>query len=347
MSYLIILHICAFAFTVSLFVSGYLRCDHPDDLHQHGAIGTYGGAGPFAGLLCALFGLLLFYPGLLSARLLGGLSAFVGMAALVGWVDEMGKLSAQGRPIILAVLAAITPIASGVPVFAPIAGSGLNLPIWAGYSLAFIWIYVLLQIARILDQQNGLLGAVMMVASLGLCASALYLGAGDVAVLSAALAAATFGLLIYNFRRHAEINFGPIGAYVLAIWFAICTLRLTAQPAGWLTLYLGPLLLLPVLTDVGLTLLARHRRESQADNRPQIRFMFNGGFDENAPTRSGRTRSVIRLNLLYLVSFAVSFGAIYYGLPRGYIGSPFYVMVWICLANWIYLSLFLRNRRRA
>jgi len=111
-----------------------------------------------------------------------------------------------------------------------------------------------------MDGANGFMGSFMLIASLALMMLAMTLGAMTAAILAGALCFGLLGFLPYNFRRNAEIFCGDVGSLLAGFIFAIASLMLVKEVPELPLLYVGPILLLPFLADILMTLGSRAKR---------------------------------------------------------------------------------------
>ena len=69
------------------------------------------------------------------------------------------------------------------------------------------------------------------------------------------------GFLPYNFRQKAQIFCGDVGSLLAGFLFAIASLMLVKEVSSMPLLYVGPILLLPFLADIFMTLVSRLKRK--------------------------------------------------------------------------------------
>jgi len=106
-------------------------------------------------------------------------------------------------------------------------------------------------------------GAVGLVAGFGVATLALSQEAYGATFLCGVLFASLLGFMPYNSRNNAKIFMGDVGSLSTGFVFAIASLMLVQTPQGGGLLYFGPLLILPLLVDVFMTLLSRARRKER------------------------------------------------------------------------------------
>ena len=148
----------------------------------------------------------------------------------------------------------------GPPAALPMGASEIALPYGAAMAGAVLWIFVCVNGVNFMDGANGFMGSFMLIASLALTALALAVGAASTAVLAGALVFGLLGFLPYNFRRKAQIFCGDVGSLLAGFIFAVASLLLVKETPNLKLLYVGPILLLPFLADIFMTMLSRLKR---------------------------------------------------------------------------------------
>ncbi len=184
----------------------------------------------------------------------------LGAIAVLGFADDVWDLPPRGKFIVLALLAMALALVAGPVSALPIARDfGLALPLVLGLAGSFLWMFTVINAANFMDGANGLLGGSMAVAFAGLAACSAMVGADGALLLSVAGVGACLGFLPLNARVRADVFLGDVGALFLGGLFGAAALMfVSAAPAG--AVYLGPLLVAPLLSDVLLTQLERTRR---------------------------------------------------------------------------------------
>ncbi len=195
-----------------------------------------------------------------AARRLAAILAVAGLIGAVGAVDDVIELGARGKFLVLAGLSLLMAWVAG-----PAAGlawlGGEALPI--AYPLAILgsalWVFTVVNAVNFMDGANGLAGGAGLLAALGLAGAGALWGAPAVTLAALALAAALGGFLPWNARRRAWVFLGDSGALFLgAIFAGLALMLLQTAPVG--AVYLAPVLIMPLLADVLLTLADRARR---------------------------------------------------------------------------------------
>jgi len=260
------LHLGAMAFAVALAFSGFMIAagvgDIPNDRSNHDkATPTSGGVGLVAALGIMCLGAKLFYPQFgLGPELPFLLVLALGIAGL-GLFDDVFT----GRTLIkfaLIVGIGLTAVRfMGPPAALPMGVNEIALPYWAGLAGATLWIFVCVNGVNFMDGANGFMGSFMLIASMALTMLSMTLGAMTAAVLAGSLTFGLLGFLPYNFRGKAQIFCGDVGSLLAGFIFAIASLMLVKEAPDFQLLYVGPILLLPFLADIFMTLVSRLKRK--------------------------------------------------------------------------------------
>jgi UDP-GlcNAc:undecaprenyl-phosphate GlcNAc-1-phosphate transferase len=121
-----------------------------------------------------------------------------------------------------------------------------------------LWLVVLMNAVNFMDGANGLAMGMSCLAALGLGIAGMIAGQWDIAILCFALTGALAGFLAWNIP--GKLFAGDAGALFTGAMLGGVSLLLVKARPDWV--WLPPLLLLPILSDVILTLAwrARHRK---------------------------------------------------------------------------------------
>lgn len=178
------------------------------------------------------------------------------IALLVGLADDILTLRAFLRLVL------ITGIALGMTIFGPHVetlvlwpGVSLQLPLVLGVLGSAFWLVVIINAVNFMDGANGLAMGMAAVAAAGLAICGAVVGAWDIALLSGALAGALAGFLVWNVR--GKLFVGDAGAYFAGAMLGGLSLELVRVRPD--LLFVPPMLLLPFLSDVLLTLAWRSK----------------------------------------------------------------------------------------
>ena len=316
--YLILAHIGAFALCISLAFTGFMisagLIDVPVERSSHAnPTPTAGGIGIMAGIGAGLLALALYYPVFGSHGTLGTLAALIFAVGLLGFLDDVHDLDPKLKFVIMDVIAGVAVYVIGPPTGFPYIGGELPLPYWLAYSGTVLWIFTLLNAVNFIDGANGLMGMVMFVACLFLCVISVVCGASDAAILSALTAAGILGFLPYNAKYKANIFAGDVGSLVLGFTFAIAALLLVSERPSLGLLYVGPMLLLPLLADILLTMAVRVSRKENLLTAHRLHIF-------QRMIKAGHSHRQVALK--YGLMFVIVDGLVLLMLPTPYIRSP-------------------------
>ena len=260
---------------------------------------TAGGAAILAGFLaCFALGVLINESIFSKSILLGHatelkLGAFgltillvcVVVIGVTGLLDDIFRYGTARKSLIMALVSALSAYALGPVSALPLgflgAAEALPLPAWLGYGGAMLWIFAVMNIVNFMDGANGMMGLSAAISSVGLAALALMSGGAPLTLAcSSALLVGLAGFLPYNMRNMARLFAGDIGALTAGFVFAIGVLLAAKELPQSGAIYLGPLFILPFMTDVFLTLIRRVRAGYNpliAHNTHLYQRMIKGG----------------------------------------------------------------------
>jgi len=204
---------------------------------------------------------LLLHPvaGALGSRLAATLALALAMG-VIGALDDLFDIGAKTKLLLQAALALVfAALVAHVEVL-PL-GLGLDLPLGpiAGIAGVALWIVVATNAVNFMDGANGVAPGAQVCLFIAMMAAT---WGRDPLVAEVAMAAALAcaGFLPWNLR--GRLFQGDAGALFCGFLFAGLAILSTAPStkSPGLSLYFGPLILLPFLTDVLLTLAVRARR---------------------------------------------------------------------------------------
>lgn len=178
-------------------------------------------------------------------------------AMTLGLADDRWTLPARSKlAAMLAICIAMAALGVRADVLAPWPGAMLALPVIVGAAGSMLWLVVVINAVNFMDGANGLAMGMSAIASIGLAVCASVAGAMDVALLAGAFASALAGFLVWNIP--GRLFAGDAGALFSGAVLGGLSLLLVKLRPDWLLV--PPILLLPFLTDVLLTLLWRAQR---------------------------------------------------------------------------------------
>lgn len=327
-------HVAAFAFLVSLAFSGFMihggLLDQPEHRSNHAsAVPTAGGIGIVAGFGAGMLALALFYPAYADQSLLGSLLALGLGAGLLGLFDDVYDVDSKLKFIAIIMLASASVYVIGPPqIFPMIAGGGLTIPSWLGFVGAMLWIFVVTNGVNFMDGSNGLMAGFMAIAFIALCLIAVLVGASATALLSFIMAAALIGFLPYNSGNSAKIFSGDVGSLLVGFMFASASLLLVSEAPSFGLLYVGPLLFLPFLTDILLTMFLRASRREN---------LFAPHSSHLYQRLIRRGKSHMSISLLYgmgaFLMGTVTIASLWFHMIK----SLSFLALWVCVLSMIYL----------
>ena len=251
----------AVAIAVSLAVTGLVAVaglgDVPDGRSSHSrTTPTAGGLGIMAGLGAAF---LLPVASGSEVEPLAALLALVFAVGVLGLQDDVFVLGPKRKFVAMLAVAGLAVAVVGPVEVLPTLGGGISLPPWLGFAGAVLWIFVVMNAVNFIDGINGIMAGTLNAAAMGVAGIAGAMGAPTASVLAVALSGALLGFLPYNFRTRARVFAGDTGALVAGFVFALLPLLMVREAAPD-ALYVAPVLILPVLADVLMTLVRRARR---------------------------------------------------------------------------------------
>ncbi|MEO1656786.1 MAG: hypothetical protein AAFR65_03620 [Pseudomonadota bacterium] len=174
-------------------------------------------------------------------------------AGIIGLADDLTTVSAGAKLLMLAVLSGFAAVVLGPVSQVPIPFVGwVELSPNMGMALGAFWLLAIVNVVNFMDGLNGLIGTavVLVVVNMGLIMG------GELGWLVLAVEAGVIGFLACN-AFSGRIFLGDAGS--LSLGFLLGALPLVADGEGrvfWLT----PLVALPLIADVAVTLVVRARR---------------------------------------------------------------------------------------
>lgn len=288
--------VASFIATVIAYKVGVTDVSNARSSHN-GAVRTAGGVS-----IIAAFIAMMFVPyfrgenGAMSPQYLGLIGLTTAIAGL-GLYDDIRGARSLPKLLFMTIAAVIASVLIGPieTVSLPIIGA-ISLPPFVGIALSVLWIVVVVNAVNFIDGANGMMVSTISMAAMGLI------------MLSQGWANNTFywalalliGLLCFspfNFRKTAAMFAGDVGALTAGFIFAIAGLFLVRNSPQADALFVLPLLILPILVDVFMTLIRRARAGEnilQAHNQHLFQRQIQAG------------ASHIRVSLSYMFASAMS-----------------------------------------
>jgi UDP-GlcNAc:undecaprenyl-phosphate GlcNAc-1-phosphate transferase len=249
-SLMLVVPVRAFALRV-----GMVDLPGPRKVH-HAPIPLLGGLAMYVAVVIAV---LLSFHGPARAQIAGILIGAT-LVAAVGILDDRGLLHHQVKLFVGMPLAAAILLLTGIraQVFSILVGGRSGDVLDA--ALTVLWVVGITASFSILDHMDGLCAGVAAMASVFFALLAYMNGQTLVTILAAAVLGAATGFLRWNFKP-AKIFMGDGGAMFLGFLMATLGLKLRAENAAHLSVWLAPVLILSVtIFDTTLVTISRSRR---------------------------------------------------------------------------------------
>jgi UDP-GlcNAc:undecaprenyl-phosphate GlcNAc-1-phosphate transferase len=275
----------ALAFFASLAASGFMCIaglgDASDGRSAHsGVVPTSGGLGIITSFGLALCGVALLFPSLKLGIGFAPVMALLFAVGFLGLVDDAMTLGPKLKFGVMLVICGAAVWSIGPPVTLPFLDRPIPLHPAIGFGGAVLWIFVVMNAVNFMDGANGLMGLTMTIANFALFGVGLISGSPTTLLLSALALMALLGFLPYNLRQEARVFSGDVGSLSIGFLFAVTILFLIAETPGRTFHLVGPILILPLLVDVLLTLVRRVRKREnilQAHNTHLYQRLIRSG----------------------------------------------------------------------
>ena len=333
------------AFLTSLAVSGFMVVaglgDASDGRSAHsGTIPTSGGVGVVAGIGAALCAVNLFFPDLDLPRGFAGVMSLLFAIGMLGFVDDVLTLGAKAKFGIMIIVCAGAVWLIGAPTNLPFSDKPLTLLPVVGFIGAMLWIFVVMNAVNFMDGANGMMGLSLTFANVGLFGAGLIGGSPTTLLLSGLSLMVILGFLPYNVRQKAKIFGGDVGSLSLSFLFAVSVLFLIKETPEQTLHLVGPVLILPILADVFLTLIRRVRnRENllQAHNTHLYQRLIQRGFNH------------LTVSWFYALAALMFANIVVIGTPKGWLDRFNIPVMLLCATVVIYwgISQGLPDKRQA
>lgn len=257
-----------FGLAVSVAVSGFMTLagvgDVPNMRSSHSKVTpSCGGLGLVAALGAVIILSALFFPDILAGRTgvegrqTAELLLIAFGVALIGVWDDV-KIAKPGPKLFLLFLLSLAAASIIGPVMRlPFGDVDIILSPIVGLTGTALWIFVMMNAVNFMDGINGLVASTLSCISVIVLVLAIFLGAPQSALWALTILVGLAGFLPYNYRKKAALFMGDVGALLAGFIIAVSMLFLIAEAPDYRLLYLAPLLLMPFLADVFLTLVMR------------------------------------------------------------------------------------------
>jgi UDP-GlcNAc:undecaprenyl-phosphate GlcNAc-1-phosphate transferase len=273
--------------------------DRPDHRKVHKApVPRMGGLAIYAGFVAAIFASV-HLSHEIAGLLLGGT-----LIVIIGVIDDICQLPAK-----LKLLGQVA--AAGVLVLFGVKIEWLTYPGTGGYlymdhfsvPVTILWVVSMTNALNLIDGLDGLAAGVSMIASLTVCLVAVQNGLYPVAVMTAALAGATFAFIKYNFNP-ASIFMGDTGSMFLGYMLAAISVFGVVKSAAAIALLTPAVALgLPII-DTCCAILRRY-----SNGKPI--FQPDKGHLHHRLLAAGLSQKQA-VFLMYLISAALSASAVFF-----------------------------------
>ncbi len=262
-----VINLAGLGFFTSLAVTGFMVFaglgDEPEARSNHDRVTpTSGGVGLIAAFGICGAAIAILHPFLLRYLPVNfpQVLSLVFAMGLLGLCDDVFALSAKLKFGIMIILAGAGGLSVGIPMAFPLNDGVWHVPPILGFLGAVLWVFVVVNAVNFMDGANGLITNTLVIASVAMGVIGLSVGSVLTAFLCGVSIVGFLGFLPYNQRRRAAIFLGDAGSLVAGFAFALAALSAVNASASLPLLFLGPLLILPLLADVLLTLASRAKR---------------------------------------------------------------------------------------
>lgn len=223
------------------------------------AIPKLGGLAILIGIVLALLLAQLFYRDVFNTKLLLIMLGAIATTGL-GFLDDIYTLQAPVKLLGQALIAGGVCL-GGIEIAQitiPLTGQVVLL---GGFSkfVAFCWILAVMNIINLIDGLDGLAAGISAISGIALFFISLLLGQLQATYLLMAMAGAAIGFLRYNYHP-ASIFMGDTGSLLLGFILAVASIEGILKSSVIISLALPVLSLLIPLTDTGLAIMRRTRR---------------------------------------------------------------------------------------
>lgn len=309
------LQIGALTFLTSLAVSGFMAAaglgDASDSRSAHrGTIPTSGGISVLAAMGAALLAVNILLPGLKLPGNFAPVMSLLFAIGVLGLADDALTLGAKTKFGIMIVICGAAVWLIGAPTKLPFLNTPVTLLPAFGFIGAMLWIFVVMNAVNFMDGANGMMGMSLATANVGLFGAGLIGGSGTTLLLSGLSLMSILGFLPYNLRRKAKVFAGDVGSLSMSFLFAVAVLFLIRDTPEKTFHLVGPILILPILADVLLTLVRRARKGDnllQSHNTHLYQRLIQRGYTH------------LTVSWFYALAALVCANIVVIGAPRGWL----------------------------
>jgi UDP-GlcNAc:undecaprenyl-phosphate GlcNAc-1-phosphate transferase len=208
-------------------------------------------------------------------RVATGLLVIGGMAAIVFLADDIRGLNPPLKLALQAALALLAILGFGFRIdYIGLPGLGIvNFGLALALPLTLFWLLGLQNTINFLDGVDGLAAGVVAIVALVLLVAAAGRGQPEVVMLSAAVAGACIGFLLFNFHP-ARIFMGDSGAHFLALMIGLLAVIGVAKVAVAFSLAVPVLALAIPIADTAWAII-RRRRQGVSIAHPDSRHIHH------------------------------------------------------------------------
>lgn len=332
-----VISLAGLAFFTSLAITGFMvfagMGDTPNARSSHSRVTpSCGGVGFVAAYGVCSLALVLIFPGLLQAMPASFakiLSLIFAIGAL-GLCDDIFEISPKLKFVLMIAISAFGVSCVGYPTVLPWSDGMISLPPFLGFWGAVLWVFVVINAVNFIDGSNGLMANTLIIPCLALGFIGLSVGSFLAAFLCGVLMFALLGFVPYNMRRYAAIFCGDTGALVAGFTFALAALATVKSDTSGSLLYFAPFLILPILSDVLLTLLWRAKRRKNL-LQPHKEHLFA------RLILSGLSH--MQIAWIYGLVSLVCANLAVFGIQSGWIRSPLYIGGVVMVLTGVYFGL--------
>ena len=318
-----------FTYKIGIYIIKWQILDVPNarSHHQHvtptsGGLAIFGGISFMAIAFMVLLVVMpsLFSPAIFSKNTPFALTGFFGIfglytiTAILGLCDDIRPLPVIGKLVSLLLIASSLVYILGAPQAISLSFNSYTsfvwiFPTWFALFLALFWGLLSMNSVNFMDGANGLMGSVMAIAFFGFFVISLLTNAPYSALLASSMGAGILGFLPHNAQREARLFCGDVGALSLGFMYAALSLlwmKETSLPV-FHAIYIAPLLILPFLGDVGLTLCRRLMQKKtlwNAHNEHLYQKLIQAGLSHKNVTHLYSAFSILMAVLLSLVLYS-------------------------------------------